>query len=363
VDKEDFPFPIIPTYGRKNGEDCLATAAKKYNPHILWTFHDVQWVRYITNPDNFSIQMAPEAREFLKHKNRNFVHLGYFPIDGMCKDNRLPKPFDTIIKGMDVPVTCSRFTKKAVDDELGLDIPMIYHGIDTKKFFPMDAMEARKKLGIPEDRFVVGMIAANQERKLFEDLIPAFARFCRDKPEANLLLFTDLFPRDFYGSHDLIDLMNQYDVMKRFIDISPFLNCDDLHMNYFYNAIDVGVLCTQGEGFGLPIIHHHAVGRPVLASDNTSCTEMTVHPVERLKHRSTLISNGNNLVRFLTDIEDLAEKLEMLYHNPDLREEIGRLGMERVKKDFEYDTVIMPQWRELLARVEKDFSHRWAQGK
>ena len=353
LDEDTYPFPVLPVYGRKFGEDCLVKAAKKFKPDIIWTCLDVQWLHYITNPEDPTVKLPPEEKEFLSHKSRNFVHLGYFPVDGLCRNGRLPRGFERVIRGMDVPVTCSRFTQQAVRKQLGIETPMIHHGIDTKTHFPVDPKESRARLHIPENAFIVGMIATNQERKLFEDLIPAFARFCVDKPEACLMLFTDPSPNHFYGCHDLLDLMDQYGVLSRYMDTSRLFMCKDEIMNHVYNAIDIGVLCTQGEGFGLPIIHHHAVAKPVLVTDCTSCSELTVHEIERVKTRCSFIGHNNNIVRYLTDVDDLADKMNTLYYDKELREEIGRAGLKRVQEEFDYDNAIFPQWEELLKDVEK----------
>ena len=358
LDQNTYPFPVLPVYGRKFGEDCLVKAAKKFRPDVIWTCLDVQWVHYITNPEDPMVKLSEDAKEYLGHRNRDFLHLGYFPVDGLCYNDRLPRGFDRVIRGMNIPVTYSKFTQEAVKKQLGIDAPMIYHGIDTKTYFPVDTKEAKRRLHIPEDKFVVGMVATNQERKLYEDLIPAFAKFSKDKPDARLLLFTNPRPNHFYGCHDLMDLMDQYGILDRYLDTTKLFMCKDEVMNYVYNAIDIGVLCTQGEGFGLPIIHHHAVAKPVLASDCTSCSELAAHEIEKVKTRSSFIGHNNNIVRYLTDVDDLANKLEILYHNKNLREEVGRGGLERVQKEFDYDNAIVPQWQALLQKIERRPSHR-----
>lgn len=353
LDKNLYPFPVLPVQGRKFGEDCLGRAARKFKPDVIWTCLDVQWLNYITNPENTRVKLSKEDSTYLDRGNREFVHLGYFPVDGLCRDDRLPRGFEQVIRGIDIPVTYSEFTRDAVKKQLGIDTPMIYHGIDTKTYFPIDPLEAKRKLHIPEDKFVVGMIGTNQERKLFEDLIPAFAEFCRDKPEASLMLFTNPGLNSYYGCHDLMDLMDQYGIVNRYMDTSRLFMCKDEIMNYVYNAIDVGVLCTQGEGFGLPIIHHHAVSKPVLVTDCTACSELTVHETERLKTRCSFIGHNNNIVRYLTDIDDLTQKLELLYRDCELSRTIGRAGLEMVKKEFDYDTAIIPKWKSLLSKIEQ----------
>ena len=356
LDKNIYPYPVIPVYGRKFGYDCIHKAIMKYQPDILFTCMDVQWIGFIAWPDSQNSKLCKESKEILSHRTRKFRHLGYFPVDGLCRDGKLPKGFAEIIKGIDIPVTYSNFTRNAVKRQMGFDLPMIHHGIDTKTFFPVDRKAAKARLNIPPERFVVGMVATNQERKQFEDFIPAFSKFCQDKNDVNILLFTNPNPNASFEAHDLIDLMEQYEILNRYIDTQRLQMCNDETMNLIYNAIDVGVLCTQGEGFGLPIIHHHAAGAPVLATDCTSCTELTVHEIERVKPRGTIIGFNNNIVRYLTDIDDLAEKLNLLYSNRELLEQIGQMGLKSVRENFDYDNAIIPQWEKLFESHIPDIS-------
>ena len=348
LDKNIYPYPVIPVYGRKFGYDCLHKAVMKYQPDIIFTCLDVQWVGFLAWPESKNSKLNKDAINVLCHKNRKFRHLGYFPVDGLCRNSRLPRGFEEIIRGIDIPVTYSEFTCSAIKKQMGIELPMIHHGIDTKTYFPVDRKKARARLNIPTDRFVVGMVATNQERKQFEDFIPAFAKFCKDKPDVSILLFTNPKPNASTEAHDLIDLMDQYEILNRYIDTQKIQMCSDEIMNMVYNAIDIGVLCTQGEGFGLPIIHHHAAGAPVLATDCTSCTELTVHEIERVKPRGTIIGFNNNIVRYLTDIDDLADKLNTLYHERELLAQIGEMGLKNVLQNFDYDNAILPRWEKLL---------------
>jgi len=77
-----------------------------------------------------------------------------------------------------VPVAMSRFGEKALTDA-GYEPLYVPHGIDTSVFCPGDRAEARERTGIPEEAFVVGMVANNigkdGNRKAFAEQIRAFA--------------------------------------------------------------------------------------------------------------------------------------------------------------------------------------------
>jgi D-inositol-3-phosphate glycosyltransferase len=67
-------------------------------------------------------------------------------------------------------------------------ISVIPHGTDFSKFFPMDPLECRKELGVPEDAFIVFNGNRNQPRKRIDLTIKAFIKFAKDKPDARLWL-------------------------------------------------------------------------------------------------------------------------------------------------------------------------------
>lgn len=51
------------------------------------------------------------------------------------------------------------------------------------QFFPVKKEEARQKLGLPEDLFIIGFVGRNQPRKRIDLLMHAFSLFAKDKPE------------------------------------------------------------------------------------------------------------------------------------------------------------------------------------
>ena len=65
---------------------------------------------------------------------------------------------------------------------------IIPHGLDQGKFYVVDRDEARKRLGLPLDKFIVFNGSRNQPRKLIDQTIKAFAEFAKDKDDVILYL-------------------------------------------------------------------------------------------------------------------------------------------------------------------------------
>lgn len=177
------------------------------------------------------------------------------------------------------PVAMTRHGERAM---LAADLEPFYapHGIDTNVLKPRDKAEARRRLGIPEDRFVVGMVAANKgnpSRKGFCEAFQAFAILLRKHPDALLYLHTEVLgtvdgvnlvklAKECGIPDDAVGMMHQY---HGFI-----LGMPAEHMPWVYSAFDVLLNPAHGEGFGIPVIEAQACGVPVVVTDCTAMSEL-----------------------------------------------------------------------------------------
>jgi len=172
-----------------------------------------------------------------------------------------------------MPIAMSKFAALQAKKVHGIDSVYIPHGYDKKLFFPIDKNEAKRKLGL-QGKFVVGTVARNQGRKMLDRTIKAFAIFCRDKPDAVLLMHTD--PTDIAAGIDLNQLITRFQLQNRvFYTGTTFYKSFDYNkMNEIYNAMDLFFLSTSGEGFGIPTIEAMACGVPQVVTDYTTTKEL-----------------------------------------------------------------------------------------
>src|SRR3990167_7278134 len=94
-----------------------------------------------------------------------------------------------------VPIAMSRFGERMMRDA-GLEPLYAPHGIDTETFKPTPRADARTALGLPQDAFLVGMVAANKgsgpSRKGWSPGLQAFAKLREKHPDALLYLHTEV---------------------------------------------------------------------------------------------------------------------------------------------------------------------------
>jgi glycosyltransferase involved in cell wall biosynthesis len=154
----------------------------------------------------------------------------------------------------------------------------IPHMVDADTFRPMpDRDEFRAELEL-EDQFIVGLCAANKDviRKGFPEQFAAFQRFHNAHPDSVLLVHST--PRGAAGL-DLVQLADDMGIgdCVRFSDqYTQDAGLFDTEMMVrWFNALDVLINCSYGEGFGIPILEAQACGTPAIATSGSAMKELT----------------------------------------------------------------------------------------
>lgn len=135
-------------------------------------------------------------------------------------------------------------------------------------------------MGIGDDRFVVGMVAANQgspSRKSLAESITAFAQFAKKRSDAHLYLHTEALGRN--GGVNLLNLLGALEVDPQRVTFTDqyqyqVLPVSQEDMSYVYSGIDVLLNPARGEGFGIPVIEAQACGTPVIVTDFSAMSEL-----------------------------------------------------------------------------------------
>jgi FkbM family methyltransferase len=175
-----------------------------------------------------------------------------------------------------IPIAISRFGERKLAD-LGLDPIYVPHAIDTSIFCPGDKKEARERVGLPTDAFVVAIVAANvgqdAARKAFYEQILAFASLRKRHPDAVLALHTDISHRngvdiptllsDLPSGSYVISDQYQYRIGTPASTVADIMRAADVLSN-----------TSWGEGFGIPIVEAQACGTPVVVSQTTAMPEL-----------------------------------------------------------------------------------------
>lgn len=172
------------------------------------------------------------------------------------------------------PVATSRFGMRQLEDA-GFQPHYVPHAVDLALFGPpASKAEAKAHIGLPPDAFVAGICAMNVgtvSRKAFYEQMAGFSQFTERGRVPNCYLLMHTRPDDPAGI-DLRAIARHLGIE----DITLFAKHDQQRpadMLTWYQALDVLLSATYGEGFGVPVIEALACGVPVIGSRNSAVTE------------------------------------------------------------------------------------------
>ena len=248
-------FLVLPSAADTFGNDIAAAHWKFTNSDLVITLIDA-WV--------------------LGHSTWSKIPwAAWTPVDHFTVPTHVSK---ALREGNAIPIAMSRFGEQALKDA-GFDPLYVPHSIDPVFFEEMPDRSDIRESYKWDDKFVVGMVAANKGtipiRKSFPQVFEAFAEFHRKHPEAMLYMHSERHPS--YGV-DLPLMAERLGIPEDAIAfVDEYRQIVGMGMPYMRNtfaAFDVLMNPSMGEGFGVPIIEAQAVGTPVIVSDSTAMPEL-----------------------------------------------------------------------------------------
>ena len=161
------------------------------------------------------------------------------------------------------------------------DIRVLEHAVDPTIFTSMSPQARagiRQSMNIPEGATVLFNANRNSQRKRLDLTIQGFVRAIKTGANLVLILATGLNPQKgaFYDVQRIfleevketgLDIAS---IASRFLLIdttSETTLLDDAAINQLYNAADLGINTSDGEGFGLCQLEHMYTGAPQVVTD------------------------------------------------------------------------------------------------
>jgi glycosyltransferase involved in cell wall biosynthesis len=175
-------------------------------------------------------------------------------------------------------IAMSRFGERALADA-GVDAHYVPHAIETDVFRPGDKAAARTGMGWDQDAFYIVVNATAHGvpmRKSWDQLLDAVGRFMARHPLARLHLHSSQVG---ISGPDLRELCAAADIPPDRVSWAPSYayligQIGPDHMATLYQAADVLLSPSKGEGFGIPVIEAQACGLPVIVSDFSAQPEL-----------------------------------------------------------------------------------------
>lgn len=269
-------YPTNPTGGDVFAAFQAARLIEEIHPDLVFILHDIWMFEYY-------LRILGPYRDRLKI-------VAYIPLDGKITNENAA----AALRDADRVVVYTAFARGEFERafrRIGQTFPVevIPHGIDREHFFPFPELVAagfdsiarakpKEQLfpGLPDpaQSFVVLNASRPDRRKRLDLTIAGFARFAADKP-ANVKLCLhhailgdreDEPIRSWVRSHGVED--------RVYVNPQGGGVRDDRELNLLYNACDVGINTSMGEGWGLVSAEHGAAGAVQIVPDHTACAEL-----------------------------------------------------------------------------------------
>jgi glycosyltransferase involved in cell wall biosynthesis len=318
-------IPLLPRGNHFWGQDIVGPYSRQFKTDLTICFLDA-WVMEPWNygPGVRAVTLFPVDHEPLADNIRGTIRQFW---DRICY---------------------SKSAVKAVN-EAGLDCHYVPHGIETDVFKPLDRVLSRTICNIPQDRFVIGVVAANHDpmpcpRKNWKNILEGFAlfqkRYC---PDALLYLHSPLATTtgvDIRGKVERLGLRGKVHATDQ---EQLRQGLPDSWMAHLYNAFDVLLAPSMGEGFCLPLVEAQSCGTPVITSGWSATEELCFSGLLIDKSEANRIETGDFVYWYEAPAEVICEYLKAFYcaesHWPMMRE----AAREKVV-DYDIDTIFRTHW-------------------
>jgi len=235
------------------------------------------------------------------------------------------------------------------------------HAIDTKQYKPhSEAVNkvTRKKLGFPEDIFLIGIVAANKgypARKNWPQLLEALSVFFNMHKDAYLYAHTLTTTED--QGVDLIGMIQRWGMGDRILFPNPYLYLQGFPaetMSEIYSCMDVFVLPTGGGGFEIPLIEAQACGTPVVTMNFTAMPELVAPGTGGLIRPGYKWYTPLYSYQALPNIDDIIANMEHFYQmNKKERKRQSKAVREFVVANYDADYVANKYWHPIIQELDE----------
>lgn len=255
--------------------------------------------------------------------------LAYLAIDGYNS----PRLWDALLPRV-TRIAMSHHGQSAMPEA-----PVIWHGVDHDIFQPRDKRAAKLALGFDPDRFLVLRVDKNTWRKDYPSTWKALRPVMRRHPDIDAHFHCRSDASDGYDLKAV--RFNDEDIRARVTTIPDgssmgrFTGLPVEQLALLYNAADVFVSTSWGEGFGLTILEAMASGTPVIAQKCSAITEV-VGDGGKLIEPKGLMHVPMGQEHCIPDVDKFSYWIERLYESRSLREDLGRKAREQSLK-FSWD--------------------------
>lgn len=346
---QSYDWPVYPNRDRydMHGFNTLEPLVRSMQPELILVSNNFWYFPLI----------APKLKQW---SPKSSVAV-YFPIEG----DQLRSSQVRSLSLADLAVTFTQFgvdTLQAHPDAPNLNhLTHLPHGVDQHLFHPLvqtngqpdrpqSKVLAREQLLPPRlqgaSPFIVLNSNRNQRSKRIDLTLKGFDLFAKNKP-SNVYLYLNMAKTDEFANmwQEAVDM----GLEDRVIFSRENYNCpaySNQELNLLYNACDVGVNTSMGEGWGLVSFEHAAVGCPQIVPNHSAFKSLWEGRGELLSPPPGPSQYAPALTNTAIDPVDLAAALEKLYSNQNY-------SQQSATSSYNYATHSQFNWKTIAKKWEK----------
>jgi glycosyltransferase involved in cell wall biosynthesis len=273
--------------------------------------------------------------------------------------------YQDVLNALPLILVTSNWVKEMYvrDGISGDKIEVLPVGCDTDTFKPFDRNDpkiiaVREALGITPDELMILTVGGDAASKGGREVMQALAMIDKKVPKWKYVC--KVWPQQRTSIQDEYDveLAESLGIDKKVIYAVNTISRN--FMPYLIGACDIYAAPSRLEGFGMPQVEAGACGKPVLSINAMGMLDTLVHEKTALlagvaqkivvnevilgaaagfKEGHKVVFDTPRIVDYRADVPDIANYMEILMNDKELREKMGKAGRERVVENFDYRVV------------------------
>ncbi len=336
-------MPVYPVGIDPYGNDMYGAHCEHFRADLLITLIDA----WVLKPDTWNL---PEYTRWAP----------WYPVD----NDPIPSRVADVVKKSHYPLTYAKFGQ-AQSDQVGIANTYIAHGLEPGiyRVIEQDKVQAFRRELCEDAEWLGVMVAANKgwpSRKGFEETLLAFRAVLPELPAKSILYI--------HADHTKVIQGGELGAMVRAMGLAEHVRFpnryklwiggyDPGYLAMMYNAADVFLSPSKGEGFGIPIIEAQACGCPVIVTNFTAMPELVrwgelVEP----EHLNWTYMDSWQAAPSVQGIEAgmIALWQERMVMTANELEEKRQATSAAIHAEYGWDNLVREQWQPFLRRVLGD---------
>ena len=335
---------VIPVDGYGDAPK-IRSIIRNEKPDILWFMTDPRFYEWLW---------------FMENEVRPLIPMVYYHVWDNHPAPMFNRPF---YLSNDLIVSISKVTHEVVS-EAAPEVENIYHphAVNSDVFKPktdseISQMKTQNFADKNDDRMLFFWNNRNARRKQRGSLLFWFDEFANEvgRDKVRLIMHTD--PNDPHGQplHHIVEkLGNDGTIMISSQKVAPQILAD------MYNMADCTINISDAEGFGLATLESLSCGTPILVTMTGGLQEQVTDGEEwfgiGIEPSSKTVIGSQQVPYIYEDRickEDFKAALHEMYNmTSEERKELGRKGLEHVKKNYSFEKYC-DKWVEIMTELHE----------